>query len=259
LNRNQDPDDLDGAHAWGLHSNPPALWDDDPDPSEPSDASNGYITFTGQSTSPPPEFELGFRQFGLSGRGAFVLDFPEDVGELVEHDTVLAGGGSGVHVIGRFGRSGPGAASEIPVELSTPISEDSQNSPGYGPNFLLPRIREILEDGGEPELFPHLPHPGSDVTDVPVNVSLSPLILTVDGFPDDTTQPYLDLVGGVDEILTDVDWIEGQFGEMIHRLRSEEDDVEWDHWCGQLVEELDRDLDSCVGVREGVRAGLERL
>ena len=214
---------------------------------------------TGESASLPSELELGFRQFDLSEPGASALDFPEDAVELLDHYTLSADGDSGV--IGRLGRSTPASASEITIELSTHESEDSHTPPDYALSILLPQILEPSEDSDEPESFPHPPYPGSGFTDLPinVNVSLSPLILATDGFPDDTSPPYLDLLGvGGEGILTDVHWLEpGSREERVCSPCLEEDLMEWDRWRGQLIEEHDPYLDSRVRVYESVRAVLE--
>ena len=142
----------------------------------------------------PPELEPVFQHFDLSEPSIFPFDFPEDVGELLEHDDISADGDPGVRVIGRLGRSPPMPTSEILVELSVQAPEDSQHSPSYAPNILLPRIQEPSGDNDERGSFSHLRYLGSNVMDVPINVPLSPLVLMIDGFPDDTPPPYPDLV-----------------------------------------------------------------
>jgi hypothetical protein len=192
----QDPDEPDDARAWDLHSSFSVSWDagDDSDASEPSDQSGGYITFTRQPTSMPREPESGFRQFDLLEPSVFALDFPEDVGELVEPDAVPADGDSGVHVIGRLGGLTSTSASEIPFELSVQAPEDFPDPPVCVPDILLPPMRESSVDGDEHKSFTHLRYLGSNVQDVPINVPLSPLVLMIDGFPDDTSPQYSDLV-----------------------------------------------------------------
>jgi len=252
LNRKQDPEDFDDAYPWDLHSRFSAFWDagDDSDASEPSDEPTDYFTFAGQSASIPPELELVFRQINLSEPSSFVLDFPEDVGESLEQDTVLADGDPGV--IGRLGQPTPVPAPKTPVELSVQPHVDSQTLSVYASEILLPRIRKISEDNNDLDLVLHSPHPGSDV---PTNVPLSPFV--TDGFPDDTTPLYSGLVDVEAEgISMDADWLGGPWGEMICSPRLEEELVEWDWWRGQLVEELNRDLDSWAEVRGGVWGGL---
>ena len=116
------------------------------------------------------------------------------MGELLEHDAVSVDGDSGVYAIGRLGRSTPLPTSEILLELPAHAPEDFQISPFYPPVIHLPRMREYSEDDNERESFPHLGYLGSDVMDVPINVPLSPLVLAADGFPDDTSSPYSDLL-----------------------------------------------------------------
>ena len=135
----------------------------------------------------PPELGPGSRQFGLSESNVFTLDFPEDVGELLERDAVSADDLS-VHMIGHDpGRPTPMQAAEILIELSVQAPEDPQSPPMYAPNFLLPRMWEPPEDSDEHGSFPHLRYPGSNVMDFPINVPLSPLVLMIDGFPDDAS------------------------------------------------------------------------
>jgi hypothetical protein len=250
--------DFDEAYAWDLHPSFPALWDagDDSDASEPSDDSD-YITFTDQSSSIPPELELGFRQLGLSEPGPFILDFPEDVGESLEHDVILVDGDSGAHVIDRLGRPAPVPASEIPVEISVQPHDGSQTLSVYPPNILVPRIRKFSEDNRERESIPHLPYSELDATGAPTNFPVSPFV--VDGFPDDTTPLHSDLVGGGFEGTSmDADWLGGSLEEIICSPCLEGGLMEWDRWRGQLVEELNRDLASWAEVRESVRAELDR-
>ena len=238
----QDPDELNDAHPWDLRDNLSTPWDtgDESDASEPSD-DRDYITFTGQSAPSPRELELEFRQFDLSEPNAFVLDFPEDVGESVECDTVLASSDSGV--IGRRRRRWLTPVSRVPDELSV---EAPDHSPGYAPTILISRMREITECDDEEKSFPHTPSPGLDHLDVadgvPINVPMSPLILPADGFPDDTAHPYSDLVGAeASEMPADADWLEGSLGEIIYGPCLEEDFMEFDrNWHGQRAEELDQ-------------------
>lgn len=247
--------DLNEAYARDFHSKF-SFWDagDDSDASEPSDDSD-YITFTDRSI--PPELELGFRQLDPLGPNPFVLDFPEDVGESLEHDAVLVDGDSGVDVIDRLGRPTPVPAFEIPVEIPVQPHDDLWTPPAYTPNILIPRIRKFPEDNGELESVPHLPCLELDVTGIPINVPVSPFVN--DGFPDDTIPLHSDLVsGGVEGISMDVDWLGGSLGEIICSPCLEEDLMEWDRWRGQLIEELNRDLDSWAEVRESVRAELDR-
>ena len=255
----QDSEELSGARPWNLHCNFSATWDagEDSDASEASDESKGYITFAGESVSSSPEVGLEFQQYNLSEPSAFILDFPEDVGELLEHDGVSVDGDSGA--IGRFGRSTSAPAPEITVELSAHAPEGPQDPPDYPPNIFLPRIRESPEDSEEPGSFPRLPYPEPGVAGLPINVPLSPLMLTTDGFPDDTPTPHSDPVGvEVEETSTDMDWLEGSWEEMACSPRLG-DFLEWDRWHGRPVEELDRDLDSWARVHESLRAGLDRF
>jgi hypothetical protein len=118
---------------------------------------------------------------------------------------------------------------------------------------------ESSEDSDEPEPFSHLPYPGSDVTDVPINVSPSPLMPVTDGFPENTSASHLGLVCiGAEGISTQVDWLEASWEEIIRSPCSEEDLTEWDRWRGRLVGEYDQDLDSRVRAHENVRRGLEQ-
>ena len=232
-----------------------AFWDpgDDSDASEPSDDSTDYITFTGQSASTPPELELGFRQIDFSEHSPFVLDFPEDVGELLEHDTVLADGDPGV--IGRLGRPTPVTVSKTLAEPPAPPHMDSQTLSVYPSEILLPRMRKLSEGHSDLEVVLHPPYPDSDVTGVPTNVPLSPFV--TDGFPDDTTPLHSGLVGvEVEGISMDTDWLGGLWGEMICSPCLEEELAEWDRWRGQLVDELNRDLDPWTEVRGSVWNGL---
>ena len=140
----------------------------------------------------PREPEPGFRQFDLLEPSVLALDFPEDVGELLEPDAVSGDGDSGVDVIGRPGRLTSAPASGIPVELLVQAPEDSPNQPIYPPDIILPSMRESSEHYDES--YPHLRYLGSNVKDIPINVPLSPLVLMIDGFPDDTSPQYSDLV-----------------------------------------------------------------
>ena len=141
----------------------------------------------------PREPEPGFRQFDSLEPSVLALDFPEDVGELLEPDSVSTDGDSGVGVIGRPGRLTSAPASGIPVQLLVQAPEDSPNSPVYPPNILLPpTMQEPSEDSDE--TYPHLQSLGSYVKEVPINVPLSPLVLMIDGFPDDTSPHCSDLV-----------------------------------------------------------------
>lgn len=251
--------DFDEAYARNFRSSFSTFWDagDESDASEPSDDSD-YITFTDWSSSIPPELELGFRQLDLSESSPFDLDFPEDVGESLEHDVVLIDGDSGVHVIDRLGRPIPVPASEIPVEISVQPHDGSPALSVYTSNVLVPRMRKLSEGNGELEPVPHLSYSELDVMGVPLNVPVSPFI--IDGFPDDTIPLHSDLVGGeVEGISMDTDWLGGSLGEIICSPCLEEELVEWNRWHGQLVEELNRDLDSWAEVRESVRTELDRF
>ena len=250
--------DFDEGYAWDFHSSFSTFWNagDESDASEPSDDSD-YITFTDQSSSIPPELELGFRQLDLSEPGPFILDFPEDVGESLEHDVVLVDCDSGMHVIDRLGRATPVPASGIPVGISVQPHDDSQTLSACTSNIPVPRIRKFSEDNGELELVSRLPYPELDVIGIPINVPVSPCV--IDGFPDDTISLHSDLVSSeVGGISMDVDWLGGSLGEMICSPCLEEGFMEWDRWRGQLFEELNRDLDSWAEVRESVRAKLDR-
>lgn len=235
-------------YAWDLRPRLPAFWEagDDSDGSEPSDESTDYITFAGRSASIPPELELGFRQLNLSELSPLVLDFPEDVdvGESLEHEADLADGNSGA-----IDRLGPVPGSETLAELSY---DDSQ-ALSVSTSDIFIRMRG--EDSDELEPVLHLPYSELDLTGIPINVPASPLV--VDGFPDDTTPLYSDLAGGgVGRISIDADWLGGSLGEITCDPYLEGELMEWNRWRGQLVEELDRDLDSWVEVRESTRAEL---
>ena len=169
------------------------------------------------------------------------------MGESLEHDTVLTDGDSDmIDLPGRL----LVPASEIPVELSVHPDDDSQTLPVFSPDILLPRMGKLSEDSGELESVQHLRYPELDVTDVPINVPLSPFI--VDGFPGDTTPLSSDLAGGeADGISMDTDWLGGSLGGIICTPCLGEELMEWDRWRGQIVEELDRDLDSWAEVRRG--------
>lgn len=235
--------DFDEAYAWDLHSRFPAFWEsgDDSDASEPSDKSTDYITFTGRSVSIPPELELGFRQFNLSEPSPLVFDFPEDVGESLEHEAVLADGDSGM--IGRLGRPTLVEASETSAELSMKLYGGSQSLSISTSDVLVPRMR--AEDSDELEPVLHLPNSELDVTGDPISVPVA--LFVVDGFPDDTTTE-------VERISVDTDWLGGALGETICDPSLEEELLEWNRWRGQLIEELDRDLDSWTEFRESARA-----
>lgn len=109
---------------------------------------------------------------------------------MPEHDTVAADG----DVISCLRRSISAPPSESLVELTVEAPEDFQNSPVYVPDISLTQMRECSEDRDERELFPHLRCPRSIIMDVSINVPLSPLVLMIDGFPDDAPPPYSDLV-----------------------------------------------------------------
>jgi hypothetical protein len=204
----------------------------------------------------PPEFELVIRKFDPSEPSPFALDFPEDVGESLEHDAAWVDGDPGM--IDRLGRPTPVSASRIPAELPTKPHKDSPTRCVYASDILLPRIRKLSEGSGGLESLPHLRYPEFDATDVPINVPPSPF--NTDGFPDGATSLYSGLAGGeVGENSMDVDWLGGLWGEMIWGVRGlEEEPVEWNRWCEQVGDELDRDLSSWVEVVESARAELDR-
>ena len=258
-NRKRDPKHSDDVYAQDFHSRFSVSWDagDDSDASESSDESTDHIAFSGQPESIPPELELGIWQFDPPEHSPFALDFPEDVGESLEQDTILTDGDP--VVIDRPGQPTPVPASDIPVELSVQHREDSPTLSAFAPNIFLPRVRKLSEDSRGLESLPHLPYPEFDVTGVPINVPVSPFI--TGGFPDDTTPLYSDLVGGeVEEILVDADWLgPGSWRETIWSSCLEEDIMGWDRWRRQVIDELNRDLDSWAEVRESVRAELDRF
>ena len=255
-NRKQDPERSDDAYTWDPHSRSPAFWDvgDDSDASELSDAD--YVTFAGRSAAILPELELAIWQLDLPEASPLTLDFPEDVGESLEHDPVLVDGDSGV--IDRFGRPTTVPASGIPVGLPAHPREGSPTLSVRGPNVPQLRVRKLSEDNCEFESLPHLSYPELDVKGIPINVPLSPFI--TGGSPDDTTSLYPDLAGGdVEEILVDVDWFGGSWRETVWSSCLEEELVEWDRWRRQVIDELNRDLDSWAEVRESVRAELDQF
>ena len=65
--------------------------------------------------------------------------------------------------------------------------------------------------------------------------------------------------GEMEGISMDADWLEGSWGEMIYSPSLGKELTEWDRWRGQLVEELNRDMDSWGEVRGDVRRGLDRF
>lgn len=226
--------------------------------SELSDESTDYITFTGQPSPTPPGPEQGFWKFGLSEPSPLALDFPEDVGESLEHDTVLVDGDFGAYVVDHLGGPASLPASEIPVGLSVQSYENLPTLHVYAPDILLSRVRKLPGDNGELDSLPHLPYPELGVADVPINVPVSPFV--TDGFTNDTASPYSGLLGvEVEEIPLGADWLGGPCqGEMIWGTRGlEEEPVEWNLWRGQVFEELDRDLESWAEVRERVRRELD--
>lgn len=195
----------------------------------------------------PSELELGFWQLDLSESSPLILDFPEDVGESLDHDALLAHGDS-------FGCRGR----RTPVEISVQPHEDSQDPSTYTSGILIPRIRKPGEDGGEDEPAPPLSYSKLDTAGVPLNVPVSPFV--TDDFPDDSAPPHSGLAGSeAGGISIDADWF-GLLGEIVCGPSLEEElAMEWDRWRGQLVEELDRDLNSWAEVRESARAGLDRV
>jgi hypothetical protein len=191
----------------------------------------------------PSDLELGFWRLDLSESSPLILDFPEDVGESVDHDALMAYGDS----LGCLGRRTP--ASEPPVEISAQPRDDSQTPSVRTSGILIPRIRRPSEDGGEDEPGPPLSYSKLDTTGVPLNVPVSPFV--TDDFPDDSASPHSGLAGGIS---VDADWF-GLLGEIVCGPSLEEElTMEWDRWRGQLVEELDRDLNSWAEVRESARA-----
>lgn len=200
----------------------------------------------------PSDLELGFWQLDLSESSPLILDFPEDVGESLDHDALLVYGDS----LGYRGRRTP--ASETPVEISVQPHDDSQAPSICTSGILIPRIRRPSEDGLEDEPAPPLSYSKLDTTGVPLNVPVSPFV--TDDFPDDSASPHSGLAGGeAGGISIDADWF-GLLGEIVCGPSLEEElTMEWDRWRGQLVEELDRDLNSWAEVRESARAGLDRV
>lgn len=196
-----------------------------------------------------PELELEVWQLDPPELSPFALDFPEDVEESLEHDPAFADGNSGA--IDRLGRPTYVPASEIPVGLSI---QPRENSPTLS-NIPQLRAQKLSEGCRELEPLPRLSYPESGVRGVPINVPLSPFITGPS--PDDTSL-YSDLAGGgVEDILVDADWLEGSWKEAIWSSSLEEDLVEWDRWRRQVIDELNRDLDSWAEVRESVRAELD--
>jgi len=116
-------------------------------------------------------------------------------------------------------------------------------------------VLEPSEDSGELESLPNLPYPELGVTDFPINVPASPFIS--DGFLSRTASPYSDSLGGqAEEFSLDAGWLDG---EMIWGIRElEEEPMQWD-WRHEVVEELDRDLDSWSEVDESTRRELDRF
>ena len=214
--------------------------------SEPPDDSTDYITFTDQSVQTPPELEPAVRRFDLPEPSPFALDFPEDVGDSLEHDTILAHGDQGE--INHHGRPTP-----VPVEPLVQPPEDLPTPPISPPDILLPRIRRLSRDseGLDP------PYTGLDVVDAPINVPLSPFV--TDGFLNDPTSPSSDLGSEAGEISTDADWLGASRGEMIWSGCLGGELMEWDRWCGEVIDELNRDLGSWAEVREGARIELNRV
>lgn len=179
------------------------------------------------------------------------------MGESLEHDVVFVDGASGVRVIDRLGRPTPVSPSEIPVEISVQLHDDSQILSVYTSNIPLPRIRKPSEDNGGLEPVPYLPYPELGITGVPASVPVSPFV--TDGFTDDVIPLHLDPMGGeVEGISMEADWMGGLLGEIVCGPCLEEELMEWDRWRGQLFEELNRDLNSWAEVRESVRAALDR-
>lgn len=252
-NRDQGPEDFDDAYGWDLHSRFSSFWDAgyDSDASEPSDESTDYITFTGRSVQTQPELEPAVRRFDLPETGPFALDFPEDVADSLEHDTVLADSDQGV--INHHERPISVPTSEIPVELLVQPPEDFPTPPISPSDILLPRIRRLSEDSDELEP----PYPGLNVVDVPINVPLSPFV--TDGFLDDPTPPSSDLGSEGEEISMDADWLGASRGEMIWSGCLGAELMEWDRWCGEVIDEVNRDLGSWAEVRESVRIELDRF
>jgi len=231
--------------VWDLYSHFPPFWDagDDSDASEPSDESTDYITFTGRSASIPPELEPTVRRFDLSEPSPIDLDFPEDVGDSLEHDALLADGDQGV--INHLGRPTLISASGIPVELLVQPPEDSPTPPISPSDVLFSRRPKLQEDSGGLEPLPHLPYLWLDIADVPINVPPSPFVS--------------DLGGEVEEQLADANWLGESWGEMTWSGRAGGELMEWDRWCGEVIDELNRDLGSWAEVRQSVRAGLDRF
>lgn len=203
----------------------------------------------------PSELELGFWQLDPSESSPLILDFPEDVGESLDHDALLVHGDS-LGAISCLRRPPP--APEITAEVSAQAHDSSQTPSICASGILIPRIRRPSGDSGGDEPALPLSHPKSDMTGVPLNVPVSPFV--TDDFPDDSAHPRSDLAG--DEaggISIDADWL-GLLGEIVYGPSLEEElTMEWDRWRGQLVEELDRDLNSWAEVRESVRAELDRV
>jgi len=239
------------VYGWDHHSNLSPFWDAgyESDASEPSDEPTDYITFTGQSVPTPPEVEPAVRQFDLPEPSPFALDFPEDVGDSLEHDAILADGDQGV--INHHGRPTPIPTSEIPVELLVQPPEDLPTPPISPSDILLPRIRRLSGDSDELEL----PYPGLDVMDVPINIPLSPFV--TDGFLNDPTSS--DLGSGTEGIVMDADWLGASRGEMVWSGCLGGELIEWDRWCGEVIDELNRDLGLWAGVRESARVELDRF
>ena len=145
-------------------------------------------------------------------------------------------------MINHPGRPIPVPASEIPVELLVQSPEDSFPTPPTSPlNIRLSRMRKLSEDNDELEPLPHLPYPESDDVDVPVSVPLSP--------PDSE----------VEEFSVDLDWLGGSRGEMIWSGCLGGELMELDRWCGEVIDELNRDLGSWSEVIESVRTELDRF
>ena len=252
-NHNQGLDDFDDAYGWDLHSRFSPFWDDgyDSDASEPSDEATDYITFTGQSVSTPPELEQTVGRFDLPEPSPFALDFPEDVGDSLEHDAILSDGDQGA--ISHHGRSTPVPTSEISVELLVQPPEDFPTPSALPSDILLPRIRRLSRDSDELEP----PYPGLDVVDVPVNVPLSPFV--TDGFLNDPASPPSDFGSGVEEISMETDWLGASRGDMIWSGCLGGELIEWDRWCGEVIDELNRDLGSWAEVRDSARIELDRV
>jgi len=191
----------------------------------------------------PPELKPAVRRFDLPEPSPFALDFPEDVGDSLEHDTILADGDQGV--INHHGRPTP-----VPVEVLVQPPEDLPTPPVSPLDSLLPRIRRFSGDSDE------LESPYLDIVDVPINVPLSPFV--TDGFLNDPTSPSSGLGSEGDEFSMDADWL-GVSRETIWSGCLGGELMEWDRWCGEVIDELNRDLGSWAEVRESARIELDRI